>query len=59
MTRDRSLERGRKTQVKGSDSCHFSDQYLLPCFLRKHPTTMLQNKNEYFNIKTRLSIRET
>ena len=51
MTRDRCLERGSKKQGKGSDSCHFSDQYFLPCFLCKHPTIEIQSKNGYFNIK--------
>ena len=56
---DRYLERGRKKQGKGNDSCHFSDQYFLPCFLCKHPSILFQNKNGYFNIKIRLLIRET
>ena len=29
---DRCLERGRKKQGKGNDSCHFSNQYFLPLF---------------------------
>ena len=56
---DRYLERGRKKQGKGNDSCHFSDQYFLPCFLCKHPSILFQNKNGYFNIKIRLLIWET
>ena len=57
--RDQCLERGRKKQGKGNDSCHISDQYFLPCFLCKHPSILFQNKNGYFNIKIRLLIRET
>ena len=56
---DRNLEGGGKEQGKGNDSCHFSDQYFLPCFLCIHPTILFQNKNGYFNIKIRLLIRET
>ena len=40
MMHDQCLERGRKNLVKGSDSCYFSDQNFLPCFLCKHPTIM-------------------
>ena len=49
MTDDQCLERERGG--KGNDSCHFSDQYLLPCFLSKHPTILFQNKNEIFQHK--------
>ena len=40
MMHDQCLERGRKKQVKGSDSCYFSDQHFLHCFPCKHPTIM-------------------
>ena len=41
----------REKQGRGNDSCHFSDQYFLPCFLCKHPTIMFQNKNGIFQHK--------
>ena len=53
--RDLCLERGRKKQGKGINSCHFSDQHFLPCLLCKHPSILFQNKNGYFNIKISLS----
>ena len=53
MTCDRCLgrEREREKQGRGNDSCHFSDQYFLPCFLCKHPTILFQNKNGIFQHK--------
>ena len=67
MTHDRCLERERererekekKQQGRGNDSCHFSDQYFLPCFLCKHPTILFQNKNGIFQHKIILLLRET
>ena len=49
MARDRCLERGRKKQGRGNDSCHFSDHYFLPCFL--YSTILFQNKNGIFQHK--------
>ena len=57
MMRGRCLERGRKKQGRGNDSCHISDYYFLPCFL--YSTILFQKRMEYFNIKIRLLIRET
>ena len=55
MTQDRCLEREREREKKkhgrGNDSCHFSDQYSLPCFLCKHSTIVFQNRNEIFQHK--------
>ena len=51
MMRVRYLERGRKKQGRGNDSCHFFDHYFLPCFV--YSTILFQN------IKIRLLIRET
>ena len=49
MTHNQCLEREReRKQGRGNDSCHFSDQYFLPCFLCKHPTFLFQNKNGIF-----------
>ena len=45
------LARDREKQGRGSDSCHFFDQYFLPCFLCKHPTILFQNKNGIFQHK--------
>ena len=44
----------RETEKKkqGRDnSCHFSDQYFLNCFLCEHPTILFQNKNGIFQHK--------
>ena len=41
----------RKREGRGNNSCHFSDQYFLPCFLCKHPTILSQNKNGIFQHK--------
>ena len=49
IMRDQCLERGRKKQGRGNDSCHFSDHYFLPCFL--YSTILFQNKNEIFQHK--------
>ena len=38
-------ERDREKQGRGNNSCQFSDQYFLSCFLCKHPTILFQNKN--------------
>ena len=43
-----SMFREREQQGRGNDSCHFFDQYFLPCFLCKHPSILIQNKNEIF-----------
>ena len=50
MTHDRCLEKEREVKQKqkqkqgrGNDSCHFSDQYFLPCFLCKLSTILFQN----------------
>ena len=43
--------REREGRGRGSDSCHFSNQYFLPCLLRKHPTILFQNKNGIFQHK--------
>ena len=51
MTRGRCLERGRKKQGRGNDSCHFFHHYLLPCFV--YSVILFQN------IKIRLVIGET
>ena len=61
MTHDRCLERERERekQGRGNDSCHFSDQYFLPCFLRKHLTILFQYKNGIFQHKIRLLFGET
>ena len=48
---EREGEREREKQGGGDDSCHFSDQYFLPCFLCKHPTILFQNKNGIFQHK--------
>ena len=52
MTQDRYLERDRERerekQGRGNYSYHFSDQYFVPCFLCKHPSILLQNKNGIF-----------
>ena len=48
---EREGEREREKQGGGDDSCHFSDQYSLPCFLCKHPTILFQNKNGIFQHK--------
>ena len=47
MTRDRCLERGRKKQGRGNDSCHFFDHYFLPCFV--YSTNLFQNKSQTIN----------
>ena len=52
-------EREGRGKGRGNNSCHFSDQYFLPCFLCKHPLILSRNMNRYFNIKIRLLIRET
>ena len=51
MTRDRYLERRRKKQGRGNNSCHFFDYYFLSCFV--FSATLFQN------INIRLLIRET
>ena len=53
MTHNRCLERERekKKQCRGNDSCHFSDQYFLPCFLCKCPAILFQNKKGIFQHK--------
>ena len=48
---ERSTEIEREKQGRGNGSCHFSDQYFLPCFLCKHPTILFQNKNGRFQHK--------
>ena len=48
MMRDRCLERGRKKQGRGKNSCHFSN-YFLPCFL--YSTILFQNKNGRYQHK--------
>ena len=58
MTQDRCLERERERDRESNDSCHFSDQHFLPCFLCKHTTILFQTKNGNFNIKLRLLFRE-
>ena len=44
-------KRGREKLCRGNNSCHFSDQYFLPCFPCKHPTILFQNKNGIFQHK--------
>ena len=44
-------EKEDRGKGRGNNSCHFSDQYFLPCFLCKHPTIFSQNKNEMFQHK--------
>ena len=46
-------ERHRESeqQGKGNDSCHFSDQNFLPCYLCKYLNILFQNKNEIFQLK--------
>ena len=51
MLREREREREREKQDRGNDSCHFLDQYFLPCVLCKHPTILFQNKNRIFQHK--------
>ena len=58
MTRNRCLERETETETerergksRGNNSCHFSDQYFLPCFLCKRPTILSQNKDGIFQHK--------
>ena len=51
MTGDQCLERKKKKQGRGNNSCHFSDQYFIPYFLCKHPTILIQNKNGIFQHK--------
>ena len=49
MMQNRCLESEKKTkQGRGNNSCHFPDQYFLPCFLCKHPAILFQNKNRIF-----------
>ena len=49
MMCDQCLERGRKEQGGGNDSCHFSDHYFLSCFL--YSAILFQNKNGIFQHK--------
>ena len=58
MTHNQCLEkeRGRKKKGRGNNSCHFSDQYFLPCFLCKRPTILFQNKNGIFQHKNQTII---
>ena len=51
MMRNRFLERRKKKQGRSNDSCYFSDQNFLPCFLFKHSTILFQNKNGIFQQK--------
>ena len=44
-------EREGKSKVSDNNSCHFSDQYFLPCLLCKHPIILSQNKNGLFQHK--------
>ena len=44
-------EREGRGKGRGNNSCHFSDQYFLPCFLCKHPNILSQNKNGIFQHK--------
>ena len=48
---EREREREKKKQRSGNDSCHFSYQYFLPCFLCEQPTILFQNKNRVFQHK--------
>ena len=49
--RDRETERQREKQGRGNDSCHFSNQNFLPCYLCKYPNIFYQNKNGIFQHK--------
>ena len=44
-------EREGRGKGRGNNSCHFCDQYFLPCFLCKHPNILSQNKNGIFQHK--------
>ena len=46
--KERKKEKKKKKQGRDNSSCHFSDEYFLPCFLCKHPTIFFQNKNRIF-----------
>ena len=48
LEREREREREREKQGRGNYSYHFSDQYFVTCFLCKHPSILLQNKNGIF-----------
>ena len=44
-------EREGRGKGRGNNSCNFSDQCFLPCFLCKHPNILSQNKNGIFQHK--------
>ena len=47
-------KRERQKQGRGNYSCHFSDQYFLPCFYVNIQPCCSKTRMEYFNIKIRL-----
>ena len=50
MTCNLCLEREAKGKGRGNSTNHFSDQYLIPYFLCKHPNILSQNKNGIIQI---------
>ena len=58
MIHNQYLEREKK-EGRGNDSCHFSDQYFLNCFLFFYVNiqpSCSKTRVEYFNMKIRLLI---
>ena len=49
--RGRDRETEREKQGRGNDSCHFSDQDFLPCYLCKYPNILFLNNNVIFQQK--------
>ena len=47
----REGEKEREKQGRGNDSCHFSDQDFLPCYLCKYPNILFLNNNVIFQQK--------